>query len=143
MIKVYCLSTVNLEGATYDTALHTAEAMNVLKDGYRTEILDGLYRHQYCRIFLTKDGMEWASIPLRMRFAIYIDSKFILLPLAIKLSKVASISEAIVRRKATFLDTMQSLLSSARASNEKYAGRFVDMRLLDIVEGMVLWNVFV
>lgn len=59
----------------------------------------------------------------------------------IKLSKTADIFTAIVRYKATFTDTIQSLQRSARAFPEDYCVLFVDVRRWDIMEDMMSFNV--
>lgn len=52
----------------------------------------------------------------------------------IKLSEITAISRAIMQRRATFTDTMQRLLSYARAVKEDYGLCFVDVRITDILK---------
>lgn len=72
-----------------------------------------------------------------MRYVFLDESKPILPCQAIKLSKTENISTANVRRKATFTDRMQSLLSYTRVFKEDIGVRFVDVRIMDIEEKMV------
>lgn len=51
-----------------------------------------------------------------------------------KLSKTTSPCTVIVRRKSTFKDAIQSVLSYVRAFEESYAVCFVDVRISHIME---------
>lgn len=55
---------------------------------------------------------------------------------AIKLSIIANISSAIVRRKENSADTMKSLLSYVSVPKEQYGVCFVDMRMMDHMDDM-------
>lgn len=83
-----------------------------------------------------EDGLEWASEPKRVCYAFRVGGKPISPAQAVKLSKAANISTAVLRCKATFTDMMRSLLSYARATEENYGVRSVDVRIVDIVGDM-------
>lgn len=71
-----------------------------------------------------------------MTYALLVDSMPILPAVAIKLSKDANISTVSVRRKAIFTDTIHILLSYAQVFKADYGVRFVNVRVLDIVEAI-------
>lgn len=71
-----------------------------------------------------------------MSYASYVEERAMVSVQVIKQSETANISTEIVRRKATFRDMTQKLLSYSRAS-EKYSGvRVVDIRIMKIVEDL-------
>lgn len=76
-----------------------------------------------------------------MRSVFRADGKALSPAWVIKLSRIAKISTAIVRRKPSFSDKMQSLLRYARAHGEDYCATFFDVRILNIVEDVKSFNV--
>lgn len=133
MMTMYFLSTVNLEGALCATEEQTVDVMQVQKDGYFMVPLNGRQSHRSVKSVQNKNRSDFAPVPLSMRYAICADGKTILLAQAFRLSKIASISTVIVRRKTMFTDTMQILLSYARAVEEDYGVRFINVCMLCIV----------
>lgn len=70
------------------------------------------------------------------------DGKAILSAQSSKLSKIASIYTAIVRRKEKFTDMMQCSLSYARAFKENYSVQFFYMGILNTVECTMCFDFF-
>lgn len=58
MMMVLFSFTFYHEGATYRTAAHNADGMNLLKEGYSAVILNGAYRCCFAVILRDEDGME-------------------------------------------------------------------------------------
>lgn len=78
--------------------------------------------------------MEWATEPLRMRYACLVDRKLFSTAQSIELSKIAHIFSAIVWHEATFTDTMQRLQSYVPALKEGNYARYVNVRTTESVE---------
>lgn len=66
------------------------------------------------RQLLKADGMKLIFARLHLRYAFCDHNEASLPDQAIKLSEIANISKAIVRRRATSTDTMQTQLSNAK-----------------------------
>lgn len=84
-----------------------------------------------------ENGVEWADESLRTYYASRAISRLIEPAQATKLSKFATISTATMWRKATFTDTIQSLLKHAQAFDKDYGVRFVYVCKTDIMEDKV------
>lgn len=80
-----------------------------------------------------KHGMGWGADLLRIHYLFLLDFNAVSRAQAIKLSKVASISNAFVRRETSFTGTRQSLLSYMGAYKEDYGVQLVDVRIIVIV----------
>lgn len=91
-------------------------------------LLDGHHRRRLVKILRAEDSVNWESEPLRMRYAFHVDGESISLAQAIRLSNIAYISTAFVRREATLTQTIQSFLSYAAAFEEDCGVRFGDLR---------------
>lgn len=70
-------------------------------------------------------GLGWAAELRRMYYAFRLDGKAIPPVITIKLSITACIFIEILRRKTTFAETIESLLSYKRASTEDYGVDFI------------------
>lgn len=100
-------------------------------------MLDGRYQCRYVTMLREKDGIEWATKPLRMWYAFRVEGKRISQALANKLSKIFNISAVIERLEATHKDSMEILLIYARSFDEDYGVRFVDAGIKEIMEAMI------
>lgn len=85
-----------------------------------------------------EDRLGWAAEPLHMSYVLRAESKPISPAQAIKVSEIANISIAIVRREAAFADRMHNLLSYARLLKKDYGAGFVCVRITNFVEDMML-----
>lgn len=81
-------------------------------------IFNERHRSHSVEILTDESGMGWAADSLCMHNAFQVDCKVISPSQAVKLSKIANIFTAIVRRKAIFADYMQRLLGYARSFQE-------------------------
>lgn len=79
---------------------------------------------------------------LYMRLAMGIDEKPITPAKAIKTSKIANLSTAMVRRKTIYTVPIFSIFNYARACEEDETVRFVDAGVLNIVGEVIPSNVF-
>lgn len=91
--------------------MHTVDGMRVLKESYCMVMLNDRHRRHFVEMLRNTDRMKSTLAPLRTRYMFRVDCKAISLAQAIKMSYITNISTSIVRRDATFTDTMQSLLS--------------------------------
>lgn len=80
--------------------------------------------------------------PQRMFYTYRADCKAISSAQAIRWSKISKLFTAIVPRKATFVRTMQSLLSYVEEFDEDYNVRSVDVRITDVMDDMMYSNFF-
>lgn len=71
-----------------------------------------------------------------MRYTFRVNGKPISSDQAIKLSKIDNILMRTVRREVTFTWTLQGLLRFAWAIEKEYAVRFVNVRIIDMLEEM-------
>lgn len=71
-----------------------------------------------------------------MNHVLGLNDKAISPPLTVKLSKTANISTTIVRREATLTDSKRGFLIYALEYEEYYVVRFIDVRIMDIVNEM-------
>lgn len=94
-------------------ALHHDD--NLLKGGYCIVILNGRHRRSNVWMLEHRDSVRETADPLRRHYALRIDGTDIWSAEPIKLSKMAKISNAILRHKEFFTNTMQSPLSYTRA----------------------------
>lgn len=76
-------------------------------------MLDGRHLRRSENMLGDGERVEWAAELLCVRYAFRVDGNSISAAQAIIMSQLANISTAIVRRKATFMDTLHSLLSYA------------------------------
>lgn len=97
-------------------------------------MLNGRHRNLSVKNFQKEDYKKQASTPLCIDYSHSVDGKNISLGPAIGLSKIVKTSTKIVRRKATFINAVQSLLSYMKAFVKKNGVRFVDVVLLDIIK---------
>lgn len=81
--------------------------------------------------------MGWAAYPLYTHYAFQLDRKNISPTQALKLSKTASTSTAIVPLEQVFTDSMQSLLTYSRSFIEKHGVRFFFVGIMDIVDDIM------
>lgn len=88
-----------------------------------------------------KDGKEWASEPLHMRYVLRVCGMPISLAQAIKPSKFSNICIEIVLRIEAFKDTIDSLLSYGRALEEDYSLRLVEVHILKIMVDVTRSNI--
>lgn len=72
-----------------------------------------------------------------MQYAFSIDETPILSAQEVKVSKIANIPAAIMRRKISFTDNLQTNLNYARRVDEEYAQSFVDMRVPHTLDDMM------
>lgn len=84
-----------------------------------------------------EEGVEWGAEPLRIRYALLVDSKPISTAQEIKPSKITSVTAVFVRREKAFTDSMQSLLRYVRVVKEDYGVCFVNERMMDILGDMM------
>lgn len=75
-----------------------------------------------------------------MRYVLCYDCKTSIPAQAMKLRKITNISTAIMCRKISFTNAIQSVLNYARSFEEYYAASFVDARVLDIIDNMMPSN---
>lgn len=66
MIKMYCSSSFNPEGANYAAVMSAVNGMEVLKNGYLMRMFIDRRWHYSENILKTKDRMKQASAPLHM-----------------------------------------------------------------------------
>lgn len=133
----YFFKTINPDGKTNATVVHSVEDRKLQKDGYCMFMLNGRHWRRSMEILRVEDSAECTFYLLRTRYVFCADGKSISPAQEIRLSKMANISMAIVRYKATFTDTSHSLLSYARACEENYSVRNIDIRLSYIVEELM------
>lgn len=134
MIMVYFSSTLNIEGATYVTAVHNACRMKQLEKGCYMVRLDDRHQRRSVEMLKVEDGVKWVAEPLRTSYAFRADGKLISSARRIKSRRIAIILTAIVGSQATFTNMIQSLLRYARVFEEYYGVRFVGGRVIYIVE---------
>lgn len=95
---------------------------------------NGRLYHRSVKIFIEKDGVEWAMEPLGMQYRFPVHVKAILLNQAMKRNKVANISTAVVGGGSSFTDIMQNLLVYMQAMEEHYRIRYVTARRMHILQ---------
>lgn len=103
-------------------------------------MLDEHNQHRSVEILRDKDDEEGAPEPLRIRYMFRAGGKSISIAQDIKLSKVCNICTALVRRRSTFWNAMQSQLSYKQALEIGRGVRFIDVRIIDIVKDMIFSN---
>lgn len=137
MLTVYFSSTVSPEGATYTTAVHNVYSISLLKGGNCMVTLD--YHHQSPSVEMLggKDGVNRSGEALFMRNAFLDDNKRVSSARPIRLSVRVSASTAIERKKATPIDTIQSLLSYTISFEEDDGIRSVVMCKLEVVKSIM------
>lgn len=124
LITVYFSAAVNQVSLPHAIAVHQVDGKKVLKQDYRTVILDGHYRRCSVRLAKDHDHLIWSVEPFCMRYASLIDWKPITLAQAIKpitlaqainMSKISNVSTAIVRHERSFTDIVQNVLYYTRS----------------------------
>lgn len=143
MMTVNVFSSVNPGDEIRATALHSVKCSNLLIDGYCVVMRDESHRLSYLKMFQDENGVEWASVPLHIRSAFWVDGKPILPTEAIKLRKISKIYTANVRRNVAFPNKMKSLPRSPQAFKEYYGVRFVYVCIRDVLEDMVSSHFFI
>lgn len=101
-------------------------------------IFNGWLRRRSVEILSDKEGVGWAPDSLLLLYAFCVDDEAISPAQAIKLSKIANISIAILRREAKFTDIIDSLLSYERPFKEDHGARFVDVHIIDIFKDKMI-----
>lgn len=96
IMTVYFSSTVNPEDAIYATTLYTVDSIKALNDSYQVLMLKGRHRHRFVKIIQNDDGLEYASIPLHMRYVFCVDDRAISRAQSIKVRKITIVFTAIV-----------------------------------------------
>lgn len=78
-----------------------------------------------------------------MGYVFRVDGKEISPAHAMNLRIIANILKAIMRRKEIFTDSLLCELSNAPALEEGYGVRFIDVRIMNIIESTAFSNVLV
>lgn len=118
----------------YVTTVQNADSTDFVKDGYRMVVPDDRHLRRYVKILQNEDYVRWTLALLCIHYALCFYCNGIFPAQGIKLSNIRNNFTAIVRHNATFANTMQSLLSYARAFEADYSDYFVNVRILNIVE---------
>lgn len=132
------LTAVNPDGATYNRVVDNVDGKKFLKDGYSLVVGDEWDHRNFVKNMRNEDGMGCTLKPLRMSYAFCVDGRTILPAQAIKLSKIAKISTTFVRRGVEFTETTKSILNYMKVYDEDYYFRFVDVRIVDIMDNTML-----
>lgn len=72
-----------------------------------------------------------------MCYAFQVDTELISPVQVVKLRKIVNISTVIMRREATFKDTMRGQLSALQAFEEDYVVGFFNVRIMKVTEDMM------
>lgn len=97
MITLHSFSTFNRIAVPYATFVHSVDVMDLLKDGYGSVMVSERHRHRPIKLLGDRYIGVWATEPLCIRYAFRVDSRPILLPQEMKLSKIANGSTTNVR----------------------------------------------
>lgn len=115
MISAQFLSTVNPEGATYGTPLHTSDSMKLLKHVNCMVVLNGRHSNGSVEVLRREDGVKRATRPLRLRYSFRVDGKPASPAQVINLSKTAKLCILVLQLKEMIIDMIHSSLSYAQA----------------------------
>lgn len=128
------------EDEIHVASVRSVDGMMSLTDGYRVTMLIGRHQRPGIEMLSDEDCMSCALKPMHKRYAYRVDGKATLPAQMTNLSKIANILMAIVRRKATFPDTIQTVPRYTRALEKGYGARSVDVNIMDIAEDMIYSN---
>lgn len=140
MTTFYISRTDNLHGVHYSSPVYSVGRNDFLKESHSVALLGELYYRRDLELIKEEHVMGWFADLLLMRYIFHVSGHLNSPAHAVTVSKTASTTVIITRKKEMFTGNMQIPLSHARQCKEVYTVTFVDVNIVKNLDDSVLWK---